>query len=100
MGKEKIDSGCPECCIDGVVSLEPGQAKCMAILNFLPFTPGWGTMISACLTDGGFVYHVFMCGFLQWFFSGMIFGYIWSILHGCWLLDAKKRGGDKTDPML
>ena len=48
-------------------------------------------MISACLNDTGFIYIVFFLGFLQWCFAGLILPYIWSIMHGLWLLKAEKN---------
>ena len=90
MGKGKFDSSCPEACQDAVVSLPKGKAQCMAILNFIPFTCGYGTMISACLNESGFIYNVFLMGFLQWFTGGLIVGYVWSIMHGLWLMKAAK----------
>jgi len=48
-------------------------------------------MVSACINDKGFDYNVFLMGFLQWFFGGFIGPYVWSIIHGLWLLEAEKK---------
>ena len=91
MGKGKFDSSCPECCQDAVVSLEHTPALVCCILNCIPMTSGIGTMVSACINDQGFIYNVFLMGFLQWFFAGFLGPWIWSIIHGLWLLKAEKK---------
>ena len=87
----KTCAGCPDCCKDAVVSLKHDHALICAILNFIPMTCGIGTMVSACINDKGFNYNVFLMGWLQWFFGGFIGPYVWSIIHGLWLLEAEKK---------
>ena len=90
-GKFKSCASCPTCCTDAVVKLKPDHAKICAILNFIPFTSGIGTMVSACLYEEGFICNVFLMGFLQCLFAGFIGPYVWSIIHGIWLLEAAKN---------
>ena len=78
------------CCRDAVVPLDGTLALVCLILNCIPFTSGIGTCLSACLGDG-FKCHTLVLGILQLLLTGIIVGYVWSIIHGVWLYKAKKN---------
>mmetsp|Transcript_2608 Transcript_2608/g.3608 ORF Transcript_2608/g.3608 Transcript_2608/m.3608 type:complete len:91 (-) Transcript_2608:114-386(-) len=78
-----------KCCQDAVVPLDSTLAIVCLVLNCIPFTSGIGTCISACTGDK-FRCHTLGIGILQWFLTGLLVGWIWSIMHGIWLYKAKK----------
>ena len=77
-------------CKASVVSLEHTLAIVCLILNCIPFTSGVGTMISAC-AGGDFNGTALLFGLLQLLLTFILVGWIWSIVHGIWLLDASKK---------
>ena len=77
-------------CKEAVVPLDHTLAVVCLILNCIPFTSGIGTMISAC-TGSDFNCNALLFGFLQLLLTIIIVGWIWSIVHGIWLLDKAKR---------
>ena len=83
------DSGCPKCCTDTVVVLTKNIAMLCMILNCIPFTVGYGTMIAAC-AGKEFRCDTMIHGWLQFFSAGLIGGWIWAILFGMWLMKAAK----------
>nr|AAZ23913.1 spec3-like protein [Sterkiella histriomuscorum] len=50
------------------------------ILNII--LPGWGTMVSSCISLSGFSTHTLIVGFLQFITCWFILGWIWSIWWG------------------
>jgi len=50
------------------------------ILNII--LPGWGTMVSACISTSGFSSMTLIVGLLQLFTCWLIVGWIWSIWWG------------------
>ena len=79
-----------------IVVLEKDMALVCLILNCIPITSGVGTMISAC-TGKKFNCNALAFGILQFILTILIIGWIWSIVHGIWMLDASKAdksGGD------
>ena len=77
-------------CKESVVSLDHTLAVVCLVLNCIPFTSGVGTMISAC-AGGDFNCNALCFGILQFLLCFILVGWIWSIVHGIWLLDAAKR---------
>ena len=77
-------------CKKAVVPLDHTLAVVCLVLNCIPFTSGVGTMISAC-AGGDFNCNALVFGILQWLLWFLLIGWIWSIVHGIWLLDAAKR---------
>ena len=77
-------------CKKAVVPLDHTLAVVCLVLNCIPFTSGIGTMISAC-AGGDFNCNALVFGILQWLLWFLLIGWIWSIVHGIWLLDAAKR---------
>ena len=76
-------------CKNSVVELERTVALVCLILNCIPFTAGVGTMVSACAGEK-FNAIALIFGILQWLLLYLLIGWIWSICHGIWLLDASK----------
>ena len=76
-------------CKRSVVSLEKTLALVCCILNCIPFTSGVGTMISAC-AGKDFNGEALLFGICQFILAFLLVGWIWSIVHGVWLLDASK----------
>ena len=76
-------------CKASVVKLDRTLAIVCLILNCIPFTSGVGTMISAC-TGKDFNCNALLYGILQLLLTFILVGWIWSIVHGIWLLDASK----------
>ena len=83
-GKQAVGS-----CKAAVVKLDRTLAIVCLILNCIPFTSGVGTMISAC-TGKDFNCNALLYGILQLLLTFILVGWIWSIVHGIWLLDASK----------
>ena len=77
-------------CKKAVVPLDHTLAVVCLVLNCIPFTSGVGTMVSAC-AGGDFNCNALVFGILQWLLWFLLIGWIWSIIHGIWLLDAAKR---------
>ena len=77
-------------CKKAVVSLDHTLAVVCLVLNCIPFTSGVGTMISAC-AGKEFNCNALVFGILQFLLFFLLIGWIWSIVHGIWLLDAAKR---------
>ena len=77
-------------CKASVVSLDHTLAVVCLVLNCIPFTSGVGTMISAC-AGKDFNCTALCFGILQFILAVLLVGWIWSIVHGIWLLDASKR---------
>lgn len=95
-----------------VVKLAPCEAVVCASLNFFPFTSGIGTMISALASYREtkfklkvlfvgllqFTCPIFSVGFLAGFFPWQALisclGWIWSIVHGVWLIQASEGEAD------
>ena len=77
-------------CKKSVVQLEHSVALVCLILNCIPFTSGVGTMVSAC-AGKEFNCTALLFGILQWLLLFLLVGWVWSIVHGVWLLDASKR---------
>ena len=91
MVKSNVKSeGCPQCCTDTVVVLSKNMALVCAILNFIPFTTSYGTMIAACAGEK-FRCDTMIHGWLQWLTAGLIGGWVWAILYGLWLMKAAKE---------
>ena len=78
-------------CKAAVVSLSHDLAIVCLVLNCIPFTSGVGTMVSACTGDGDFNLTALCFGLLQFLLAWILVGWIWSIVHGIWLLDASKK---------
>ena len=82
MGKHICQDTCPPCCEPAIVKLDD---DCLAlvclILNCIPFTSGVGTMVSAC-TGPAFNCQALLFGIDQFLLTGLLGGYIWSIIHG------------------
>ena len=76
-------------CKKAVVKLDHTLALVCCILNCIPFTSGIGTMISAC-AGKDFNCEALLFGILQLLLTFLLVGWIWSIFHGIWLLDASK----------
>ena len=81
---EKAAKDTVGCCKKAVVKLDRCLAITCLILNI--FFPGVGTMVSAC---GGkdFNSDALIFGILQLLTAFLIVGWIWSIVHGVWLVD-------------
>ena len=77
-------------CKASVVSLDHTLAIVCLVLNCIPFLSGVGTMISACAGDN-FNCNALLFGICQLLLAVIVVGWIWSIFHGIWLLDAAKR---------
>ena len=77
-------------CKEAVVPLDHTLAIVCLILNCIPFTSGVGTMVSAC-AGGEFNGTTLLFGILQFLLAFLIVGWVWSIVHGIWLLDKAKR---------
>ena len=77
-------------CKKAVVQLDHTVAVICLILNCIPFTSGVGTMVSAC-AGKEFNLTALLFGILQLLLAVLLVGWIWSIVHGIWLLDASKR---------
>ena len=76
------------CCKKTVVSgLDKTVALVLLVLNII--WPGLGTAISSCLAPA-FLCPALLHGFLQAITSWLIVGWIWSIIHGVWLVKAAK----------
>ena len=90
MSAEKSAADAVGHCKESVVSLENTMAIVCLILNCIPFTSGVGTMISACVNDKGFNVMALVFGICQFVLAWILIGWIWSIVHGIWLLDAAK----------
>ena len=88
MSKE-VDQTCAAC-KEAVVPLDHTLAIVCLILNCIPFTSGVGTMVSACAGDN-FNANALLFGLLQFVLAFIIVGWVWSIVHGIWLLDKAKR---------
>ena len=71
-------------CKDAVVKLDKTLAIVCLVLNII--LPGVGTMISAC-TGSDFNATALIYGVLQLLTAWLIVGWIWSIVHGIWLVD-------------
>ena len=89
MGKKKIEACC-KCCADAIVELDSTLALVVLILNIIPFTSGVGTIISACIGKK------FNClalgnGIAQALLTGIFVGWIWSIIHGIWVWEVRKK---------
>ena len=73
----------------------PEVSRNMAIaclfMNCIPLTPGLGTCVSACFGKS-FSWSPIVIGIFQHMLSVAIVGYIWSILHGAWLLEKYYAG--------
>ena len=76
-------------CRKAVVKLDHTLALVCCILNCIPFTSGVGSMISAC-AGGDFNCEALLAGILQFVLAFLLVGWIWSIVHGVWLLDKAK----------
>ena len=83
-------------CKASVMELDHTLAIVCLIFNCLPFTSGVGTMVSACAGDH-FNCTTLLFGILQLILTCIVVGWIWSIIHGIWLLDKSKRGGSSSD---
>ena len=90
MGKKKDkELDCGEFCDQTVVELQtPCVAYVLALLNFIPFTSGLGTLISSCCHKDGCRGPAAAAGALQGISTLFIVGWIWSMYHGCWLVKA------------
>mgnify|MGYP000857991083 FL=1 len=86
----KGGDNCPQCCKDTVVVLSKNMALVCAILNFIPFTTSYGTMIASCVGEK-FRCDTMVHGWLQWLTAGVFAGWIWAILYGMWLMKAAKE---------
>ena len=78
------------CCPDSEVDVSESMALIVFIINII--SPGFGTMISACADRNGCNCSAFWVGILQEF--TVLFcciGYVWSIMHGYALYDAKRE---------
>ena len=75
-------------CKKSVVELDHTLAVVCLVLNV--FLPGVGTMISAC-AGKEFNGMALLFGLLQLLTAFIVVGWIWSIVHGVWLLDKSKR---------
>ena len=85
--KAKMDEAAG-CCKKTVVNgLDKNVALLLLFLNI--FWPGLGTAVSSCL-DSKFNCPALLHGFLQALTSWLIVGWVWSIVHGCWLIKAAK----------
>ena len=80
---------CIQCCKDAVVSLDNTLAIICLVLNCIPGLCGIGTCISACAGDK-FHLNTLILGICQWLLTGLLVGWIWSIVHGIWIYKAKK----------
>ena len=92
MGEGDIDNATKEAasaCKNSVVELERTVALVLLIINCIPFTSGVGTMVSACVGEN-FNCNALVFGLLQFLLAWILIGWIWSIVHGIWLLDAAK----------
>ena len=87
---EKEAAAAVGACKKAVVSLDHTLALVCCVLNCIPFTSGIGTMISAC-TGKEFNGTALLFGILQLLLTFILVGWIWSIVHGIWLLDASKK---------
>ena len=89
MDKAKQAEGC---CKEAVVPMNETCALVCLILNCIPLTSGLGTCISACANGCGpnFKCHTLGVGIAQILLTGLLVGYIWSIIHGIWMYKAKK----------
>merc|ERR1712060_163858 len=76
------------CCVEPIVSLDRTLAIVLLVVNI--FLPGIGTCISACLGDS-FKCNTLIIGILQFFTSGLVLGWLWSIFHGVLLVKAAKK---------
>ena len=65
---------------DSIVKVDKTMAIVLLILNI--FFPGLGTLINACMGDGGVVGDQIIVGILQWLTAICIFGWIWAIWWG------------------
>ena len=77
-------------CKKSVVQLDHTLAIVCLVINCIPFTSGVGTMISAC-AGKDFNCTTLLFGLLQFLLCFILIGWIWSIVHGIWLLDASKK---------
>ena len=77
-------------CKASVVQLDRTLAIVCLIFNCIPFTSGVGTMVSAC-AGKDFNINALCFGICQFLLAVILVGWIWSIVHGIWLLDAAKK---------
>ena len=90
MSTEKAAAETVGACKAAVVELEHTLAIVCLILNCIPFTSGVGTMVSAC-AGKDFNGTALVFGILQFLLAFILVGWIWSIVHGIWLLDKAKK---------
>ena len=75
------------CCKASVVKLDHKLATVCLVCNIA--FPGVGTMVSACAGDD-FKCMTLVNGLIQFFTSWLIFGWVWSIVHGLWIYKESK----------
>ena len=75
VGKESVGV-----CHGSVPHLSPTYAMTCMVLNSIPITSGFGTMISACAGDK-FNPVTLLFGLCQFFLVLVVVGYLWSIWH-------------------
>ena len=66
-------------------SRSPKIARILLIMNCIPFTAGWGTMWSSsqvCSRKVKKKGKIIAIGLLQFLLAFVIYGWIWSIVHG------------------
>ena len=85
---KKAGDDAVSCCKASVVKLTPKCAQCCLIVNCI--CPGFGTMLSACCNGNKFECMTLVNGWAQGATAGLLIGWIWSIMHGLWLVKAAK----------
>ena len=73
------------CCLDDEFfpdDLTESKALICLILNCIPFTSGFGTILSVCFKSRNNANRIICLGLAQFILTFMFFGWILSIMHG------------------
>ena len=73
-----------------MVKLDNTRAIVCLVLNII--LPGSGSMVSACAGEK-FNDTALMAGIVQFLTSWLIIGWVWSVVHGIWLVDKSIENG-------